>query len=54
MFFSNQTFEFVAEPKPSSKKAAPRSRKFPMRQTRALSTCCSAKNLENQSQATGF
>jgi hypothetical protein len=41
----------LAEPKLSSKKAAPRSEKFPMRQTRALPACVTAKSLENQLSA---
>jgi hypothetical protein len=45
MFFSNQTFEFVAEPKTLVQKAAPRGGKFPMRQTRALSRLLNSQNL---------
>jgi hypothetical protein len=47
MFVSNQkSFEFVFPVSFLVQKAAPRSGKFPMRQTCALSDCGAAKNLK--------
>jgi hypothetical protein len=48
MFVSNQkSFEFVFPVSFLVQKAAPRSGKFPMRQTRALSACSATKTLKS-------